>query len=446
MGRFRAILIVLGIMAFGSYTEAAFEYLDRGTSVRARGFGNAMFGVFDGVNGMEYNPALMANTKSIEARVNFGLPIAYLDDGSMSMFSFYGVIPFCNRGYAGIDYLAGVIMGGEVPYFFREGSIGFSYSRFDVMNLYYEQVISLAYAKNLDDFISKGARISAGVKINLYNLGLIPNPDTQVNPFLGDRLSAWGFGLDVGFTYDFSYTIRLGFAIQNLIKPNAAIIEGNEATLPRKIKAGANWLVGSFFGVFEDVMVGAGITQTEREPGDNRELDLTYHLGAETWFLDRIIGFRVGYEFGLNEFMNVSMGLSLAYVFADEHEVNMDYSVGLMPGMFGSFGDLSHSFSLTYRFRLPRSAFAYTEEKIKELQFIEELEKRKKQIKELGVDTEAQKTEVTPQTPTQETAPVEVQEKVKPVQQSVQQGVETVKEEEVKKDSKEKQDTRRKKK
>ncbi|MEN2998504.1 MAG: conjugal transfer protein TraF [Brevinematia bacterium] len=416
-------LVVLSLLALGICAEGAFEYLDRGTSVRAKGFGNAMFGIFDGVNGLEYNPALMANTKSIEARVNFGLPISYVDDGGMSMFSIYGVIPFCNRGYAGVDYLAGMIAGGEVPYFFREGSIGFSYSRFDVMNLYYEQVVSLAYAKNLDDFISKGARMSAGVKLNLYNLGLVPNPDTQVNPFLGDRLSAWGFGVDVGVTYDFSYTIRLGFAIQNLIKPNTAIIEGNESTLPRKIKAGANWIVGSFFGVFEDVMVGAGITQTEREPGDNRELDLTYHLGAETWFLDKIIGFRAGYEFGLNEFMNVSIGLTFAYVFADEHEVNIDYSMGLMPSILASFGDLSHSFSLVYRFRLPRSAFAYTEEKIKELQFMEELEKRKKQMKELGVEA--------PSSQSQEKKE-EVIGPVEEVKPQVEQKTEEVKPQEVK--------------
>lgn len=399
------LLMVLGVNVFG-----AFEYLDRGTSVRSKGFGNAMFGVFDGVNGLEYNPALMANTKNIEMRLNFGMPMAYLDDSGLSVVSVYGVIPFCNRGYAGIDYLAGVIAGGQVPYFFREGAIGFSYSRFDVRDLYYEQVISFAYAKNLDDYISKGARMSGGVKINLYNLGLIPNPDTQVNPYLGDRLSTWGFGMDVGLTYDFSYTIRLGFAVQNIIKANTAIIEGNESTLPRKIKFGGNWLVGSFFGVFEDVLVGVGITQTEREPGDNRELDLTYHFGAETWFFNKVIGLRAGYEFGLNEFMNVSVGLSFNYVFADEHEVNIDYSLGIMPNLFASFGDVSHSFSLVYRFRLPRSAFAYTEEKIKELQFLEELEKKKKQIKELGIETQHQ-TNVQPQTDTQPQQPTQEEKK-----------------------------------
>lgn len=406
----RVVVLVVLIAVFSVWVYGAFEYLDRGTSVRAKGFGNAMFGIFDGVNGMEYNPALMANTKNIEMRANFGLPIAYIDENGLNMFSVYGVVPFCNRGYAGIDYLAGLVMGGNVPYFFREGSIGFSYSRFNVLDLYYEQAISFAYAKNLDDFISKGARISAGLKINLYNLGLVPNPDTQVNPYLGDRLSTWGFGLDVGVTYDFSYTIRLGFAVQNIIKPNTAIIEGNEATLPRKIKFGANWIVGSFFGVFEDVMVGAGITQTEREPGDNRELDLTYHFGAETWFLNRIIGLRGGYEFGLNEFMNVSVGLTFAYVFADEHEVNIDYAIGIMPNIITSMGDLSHSFSLVYRFRLPRSAFAYTEEKIKELQFMEELEKKKKQMKELGVDTQSQSTNTEPQE-------VNTQKDVQPTQQ-----------------------------
>ncbi|MCX8028862.1 MAG: conjugal transfer protein TraF [Brevinematales bacterium] len=389
---FGVMLIVLCILLLGIYAEAAFEYLDRGTSVRAKGFGNAMFGLFDGVNGMEYNPALMANTKNIESRVNFGIPIGYLDDTGMNMFSIFGVIPFSNKGYAGIDYLAGVIAGGNVPYFFREGSIGFSYSRFNVLDLYYEQVISIGYAKNLDDFISKGARISAGVKLNLYNLGLVPNSDTQVNPYLGDRLSTWGFGMDVGVTYDFSYTIRLGFAVQNIIKPNTALIEGNESTLPRKIKFGANWIVGSFFDVFEDLMVGVGITQTEREPGDNRELDLTYHFGVETWFLNRIIGLRAGYEFGLYEFSSISVGLSFGYVFADEHEVNFDYSLSIMPHLFASVGDLSHSFSLVYRFRLPRSAFAYTEEKIRELQFMEELEKRKKEMKELGIDTKSQNT------------------------------------------------------
>ncbi|MGC8766241.1 MAG: conjugal transfer protein TraF [Brevinematia bacterium] len=407
----RKLVVFLIILVLVSYSYGAFEFLDRGTSPRSRGMGNAMFGIFDGVNGMEYNPALVANTKNIETRINFGLPIGYIDENGMNMFSIFGVIPFCNRGYAGVDYLAGLIAGGNVPYFFREGAIGFSFSRFNVMDLYYEQVISLTYAKNLDDFISKGARISGGVKVNLYNLGLVPNPDTQVNPYLGDRLSTWGFGLDAGLTYDFSYTIRLGFTIQNLIKPNTAIIEGNNSTLPRKIKFGANWLVGSFWGVFEDVMVGAGVTQTEREPGDNRELDLTYHIGVESWFLNRIIGVRGGYEFGLNEFVNITFGLSFGYVFSDEHEVNIDYVVSLMPNIFSSLGDLSHNFALVYRYRLPRSAFAYTEEKIKELQFMEELEKKKKEIKELNVSP-SEKPSSQQESPQKEVVPTEQTNKV----------------------------------
>ncbi len=413
-GILKLIAFVVVVAFYGIHAFAAFEYLDRGTSVRSKGMGNAFFGIFDGVNGIEYNPALAANTKNIEARVNFGLPIAYLNDGAMNFFSIFAVVPFSNRGYAGLDYLSGMIMGGNVPFFFREGSIALSYSRFNVLDLYYEQVISFAYSKNMDDYISKGARISGGVKVNLYNTGLVPNPDTETNPYLGTKLTSWGFGLDVGLTYDFSYTIRLGFAIQNLIKPNVAIIEGNVSTLPRKIKFGANWIVGSFFNVFEDVMVGGGITQTEREPGDNRELDLTYHLGAETWFINKIIGIRAGYEFGLNEMSHVSIGLSFGYVFADEHEINFDYAISLMPYVVSSFGDLSHTFSLIYRFRLPRSAFAYTEEKIRELQFIEELEKRKKQMKELGIEEKKEESKQEPQK--QEQQQQEPQQKSQPQQ------------------------------
>ncbi|MGC8869583.1 MAG: hypothetical protein ACP5PT_00635, partial [Brevinematia bacterium] len=76
-----------------------------------------------------------------------------------------------------------------------------------------------------------------------------------------------------------------------------------------------------------------------------------------------------------------------------------------------SLGDLSHNFALVYRYRLPRSAFAYTEEKIKELQFMEELEKKKKEIKELNVSP-SEKPSSQQESPQKEVVPTEQTNKV----------------------------------
>lgn len=394
MKRIVLLILLTGGMLTASRLYSAFE--DTGVTARAKAMGDALFADFDGVNSMNNNPATIAMTRSIQTYAAWDTPYAGLNDETgINTINFSVVVPFWNRFTIPPD-----------PFFSKRAALGVSIHRLSVggpdvdstsVEFYHEGIYSLIYAKDLNDVISKGARMSAGVKMSLYDIGVGNSLDVQNNENF-TRLGNISFGLDLGLTYDFSESIRLGIAYKNLLAPNVSIMPDGQDILPTELRIGGNWDIGDIFYVLKKSKLGVGMISYGRDANDNRQSDSSWNVGFEfkqltaedlikgSPFKGEMLAVRLGavYEakkvgdeldLGFTKMkgiFNITGGLGFNYVFNQSHQVNVDYSVE-----FGlNMGAVRHVVGLTYRFLFPNSAFAYREEARKELEFEELIKQR----------------------------------------------------------------------
>ncbi len=383
------ILIFVSGIIYGAYEDPLI-------STRGKGMGNAIFADFDAVNAMNYNPACIGYAKNIETYFAWDTPYLGLNDESMiNTVNFNFVIPFWNRFTIGPD-----------PYVTKDAALGISVKRLSVVGMdiddtskefYHEGLYSLIYGKNLNSLL-KGARLAAGVRFNLYDIGVGNVIDVENNPAFGGKLSTLSFGLDVGVTYYFSDNIVLGFAYKNLIAPNVSILpEGND-TLPSEVSLGGNIFLGDLFKFFKKSNLGFGAVIFGRDATDNRQSDMSWRIGyefkqltasqifKESKYKDEMLAIRLGFNYEakkvgdefdlgiakLKGIMNFSVGLGINYVISYSHLIGIDYAFEYGINM----GSFRHNVSMTYKYLLPESAFAYKEELKKEKEF-EELIQRK---------------------------------------------------------------------
>lgn len=388
----KKVIIILFFVA--GFVYGAYE--DPLISTRGKGMGNAIFADFDSVNAMNYNPACIGYTKNIETYFAWDTPYLGLNDESMiNTINFNFVIPFWNRFTIGPD-----------PYVTKDAAIGIAVKRLSVVGMdiddtskefYHEGLYSLIYGKNLNSLF-QGARLAAGVRFNLYDIGVGNVIDVENNPAFGGKLNTLSFGLDVGVTYYFSDNIVLGFAYKNLIAPNVSILpEGNDV-LPSEISLGGNIFLGDLFKFFKKSNLGFGAVMFGRDATDNRQSDMSWRIGYEfkqltasqlfkdSKYKDEMLAIRLGFNYEakkvgdefdlgiakLKGIMNFSVGLGFNYVVSYSHLIGIDYAFEYGINM----GSFRHNVSMTYKYLLPESAFAYKEELKKEKEF-EELIQRK---------------------------------------------------------------------
>jgi hypothetical protein len=358
----KKLLTVITILMVSGSLYAAFE--DLGYTARSMSLGNAMFGEFDGVNSMHYNPASIALAKSFQIYSGWNTPYSQFDDGSsLNSIDVNVVLPFFNGFSLSFD-----------PFITKRAALGFAFHRLSVsdgtMEIYHEGVYSFIYAKDLNDVISRGAKISIGVRLNIYDIAVGAHQDVVLNPALGGMMSKVSFGLDVGLTYDFSETIRLGLSFKNLIAPNISIQPDGTDTLPTEFRLGANWNIGNIL-FMKNAMIGIGMVTYGKDASDNRSANTSYNIGFEFKqlsaheifeskpFKGEILSIRMGaiweQQKVSEDVITGTAGIGFMYIFGKSHQVNIDYAFE-----YGfNNGSMKHVAGLTYSYILPNSAFVY---------------------------------------------------------------------------------------
>lgn len=375
-----AIVILMGVM---TYSYGAFE--DVGLTARGRALGNAIFADFDGINSMNYNPANLAQLRSVQTYLSWDTPYTGLNDSSsINSFNASLAIPFWNAFTIGPDYI-----------FTKRAAFAFSFHRMGVgatdldgteTEFYHEGVYSFYYAKDLNDVISKGAKISAGLKFSVYDIGVGNTVDVQNNPDITKQGNI-SIGLDLGLTYDFSDTIHIGLSYLNLVAPNISILEGGKDTLPSELHFGVNWDIGDVLWVLKKSKLGFGLVSYGRDATDNRQAEMSWNLGYEfhqltagEMFKDspykgEILAIRLGasyladkkgdvlnlYILQMQGTYNVTAGIGFTYAFGNQHQLTLDYTIEYAINM----NTLQHVVALSYNLLLPASSFIYREEALK---------------------------------------------------------------------------------
>lgn len=417
-------IIILFIISNISY--GAFE--DTGGTARSRGMADAVYADFDAVNSMNYNPATISMARSIQSYASWDTPYWGLNDQSMiNTINLNVIIPFWNRFTIPID-----------PFFTKRGTLGISIHRLSVggvdsdgssVEFYHEGIYSFMYAKDLNDVLSRGAKISVGISASIYDIGVGNSVDVQNNQENFSSLGKLSFGLDAGLTYDFSEAIKLGLVYKNIVEPNISILPDGTDLLPSDITIGGNWNIGDLLYVLKKSKLGFAMTTYTRDPNDNRQADSSWNIGYEfkqltaeqlikgSSFKGEMLSVRLGtifmpnkvgdqynlYIVNLTGDLSVTGGLGFMYVINQAHQVNIDYSIEYDLNM----GSLRHTVGVTYQFLFPNSAFAYREEARKELEF-EELIKQRTQTKtdtnQPGLTNETKQSEAETKSSTKSTS------------------------------------------
>lgn len=368
--------ILIGLLWLAALVPAQAYFEDIGRDARARGMANAMVGIFGNVNSVQYNPAGTARADSLELNLQWGKPLTMgeLNDGS-SFDAINGtfLMPFTND--INLSWLIrwifmGLTLGNE-EFMFKDGAMALAFDMRDNGQRVRETMITLNYAKVLDDVIFKGAKLAAGFNIDFYSLSFTKNPDWGSLPG-NPKDSVFAVGIDLGVIYNFSETIRVAAVFENLLKPNFSVFEGGEDYSPTNIKLGGSIFFPKLV-FFENLTLSFQyVNYGKYDDADNTAAKSSYHLGFESWWFDQIFAFRSGLQLGSDSMNELSLGIS-AVLPLGQHLVSCDYAFTLPFGVEGT----RHLLALTWRWDLPKYSFEYDKEKAAEMKRLHELEQQK---------------------------------------------------------------------
>ncbi len=243
--------------------DALADFRHARMGARPKALGSAFVSLADDANAAYWNPAGLTR----DSRVSLMLTRSWL----------YGLSDLSN------DYLAADLpsLGGF--------HFGASWVRLGIDDIYYEDTLNLAVARELA-FLPG---LSVGVTAKMFLLDA-PGYEQYNDPNFngGDQ----GFSADLGLLYDSGGAWTLGAVVYNLHETELQLLESTSDPDPvyTEWAAGGSWL-------FRDTLL---ITADLRNR-EGRTTDVILHGGAEIWFFDALV-LRSGLDKGL-----VTMGAGL---------------------------------------------------------------------------------------------------------------------------------------
>jgi hypothetical protein len=378
--------LILACAALPGLLQASFELI-RNNSPRGMAMGNAIVGDPDPINGVLYNPALLAFSKQLQWQGIFSLDYLGFDTSSLYNMDSLLVVPFTYKF--------------KYDKVFKNMVAGFSFNRMSVKDTgadylandqlqYYEQFFSLSLAKKFENVFAYGTVFSVGFNANLFMKGLTSDANNAVSLneyFATGNLQPISFGLDLGATYFLNKAMVIGGAIENLIPPNTAF---NKALASDKglmsYKLALSWKMNKILFMKNATIAGALVFGNWESKADIRKPPMEYHLGYEFWEFEKLLGVRLGYEWSRRGagagYSHLCAGLACSKLF-DVHEIQVDLAYQL-PLYFSSANALSGTygtvkFALTYSWSWPQSLFEFDPQKREELRQIEDLKKQYQQ-------------------------------------------------------------------
>ncbi|MCS7230707.1 MAG: type IX secretion system membrane protein PorP/SprF [Elusimicrobiota bacterium] len=236
-----------------------------GHSARTKAMGDVVCGVADSVDSIYYNPAGLHTLSAPQISLGYQVLWMLLTETDT-----------LGSGYISMCY----------P-FKKVGSLGLSYSNFNISNLYQEHIAILTYSNKISSPLYLG--------VNLKYLGKFYTVTDEIvnNTYFtlyGSKVSDFSF--DIGLLYK-KEKISLGVSAQNLNQPNLALNPDEKDHLKLKINTG--------FGIFptKTFIMGLDI---------NYDDILKMNLGLEKNFPTEGISIRAGGNYDLNGSAEASLG------------------------------------------------------------------------------------------------------------------------------------------
>lgn len=299
------VVITVAMLFVGARAWADFE--EMGSAARPWGMANAYTALATDYLALVYNPAGLSTLGWPEAGLEYNrLWVGLSDQSNIGSHQVSFAMPFRT-------------ISAAVP-----GGLGFGYANTYLAGIYAEQFLTLGYGVEVEPGYAVGFALkylTSSITVDSY---LVSDPI-----FIKTGISS-GVAADLGFMMRAFPSWSFGWVLQNILSPNLAL-KGTDAP-PTRIKGGAAYRIPGwdFSG---DVVLEGG--------------DLTFALGMEKRFSDRMYFIRGGFIWGAREYRVVTLGTGL-----NLRSLQFDYAF-LLP-MTGPIGAGStHRVSMVVRFGNP---------------------------------------------------------------------------------------------
>ncbi|MCK9583040.1 MAG: OmpA family protein [Endomicrobiales bacterium] len=302
-----AALLILTLIAATSF--AAFQ--ESGWGARPMGLGGAFTAIDEDVDGMLYNPSLLAGLQDPELTFMYGKLYTGLDEVNMGLSYFAFGMPLKNK----------------------DNTIGFSWTNFVSADLYDESSFAFNYSRVI------GAGFSGGVNLKYLSHKYTLDNRTINDPVFASGNSKGALTLDLGTLYRpeiLNENLALGLSLKNITQPDLGL--KSKDIVPAELR------LGGAYNFTEDILAALDFSYRMQDWGSASD-KYNVHLGGEFWFIEHLLALRAGANttevaigFGINPTLN-NLDLQLDYGF-------------IMPLLIKeSMG--THRISLTLRFLDP---------------------------------------------------------------------------------------------
>jgi len=321
------ILIFIGLNVTPNTPHKVYcAFKDNGWGTRSSGMGGAFCGLADDASSPLWNPAGLAQMKYPEANFMYSKLYTGLDGVDLGLNYFSFILP--------ID---------------KVGSFGISRAGLVSTDLYKEETYTLTYARKINDFAPRLIpEVFAGANLKCLSHGYTLDEYSKGDPvFAGGRSKA-------NFTFDIGGLVRpniprfsglsIGICLENITTPDVGL--KNRDRVPLEARVGFAYRLKGFTIlrriVVQDVTPTLDFAyrfQDWGKPGDK----LNVHLGLEGWFIDRVLGLRMG-----GNTREITFGFSFNKVLTKYFGIQLDYAFIIPLGIVDTYG--SHRISVSVRF------------------------------------------------------------------------------------------------
>ncbi|MFH0948653.1 MAG: UPF0164 family protein [Elusimicrobiota bacterium] len=301
-------------------------FKDSGWGTRPVGMGGAFTAVADDASGILFNPAGLARLKQMELDFMYAKLYTGLDAVDL-----------------GLNYAAAVYPIREL------GSFGLNWANFVSLERYREDTVTLAYAKSVNDLAKQCFKRRLVPEISFgVNLKYLQHSYTLDKRTVDDPVFAQG-NVKSGITADLGLLSRpipkclpglsVGLMLKNITQPDVGL--KTKDIVPAEIRLGTAYKIKRFKSI-KNILFALDGTYRNQEWGSVED-KLNLHLGTEAWFIDELLGLRLG-----GNYNEVAFGFSFRTKKKLVVDLQLDYALIWPLQIKETTG--SHRLSLTYRF------------------------------------------------------------------------------------------------
>lgn len=318
------LLSAVILVAAQIHSWAAFKNI--GWSARSAGMGTAYTAISDDASGILFNPAGIVQAEENEINLMYAKLFAGLDEVDLGLK--YGAFLFPTK---------------------TGGTFGFNWANFTSDGKYQEDIITISYARKLNELIKYYCKqrlvpeISLGINVKYLVHSYTLDERAKIDPVFENNNSKGDVSVDLGMLVKPSPKafpgLTTGLVFKNINYPDVGL--KTKDSVPMEIVYGLAYKASKILAL-SDVLTSIDVSYRNQEWG-NDEDKINVHVGMEAWTINKMVALRLG-----GNYTEVSAGFGVRVPEGFGLKLKLDYAFLFPFHIQESMG--THRVSLSYSF------------------------------------------------------------------------------------------------